>query len=81
VTFATNTGAGTGGNLNASANNATAAAFALNGGAGVVAAQFTFAGRTYLAIDLATFGSFLDTDDLLIDITGATGTIATSNCI
>ena len=52
VTFAANTGAGTGVDLNASANNAIAAAFALNGGAAVnVAAQFTFGGRTYLAID------------------------------
>ena len=81
VTFATNTGAGTGADLNASANNAIAAAFALNGGAGVVAAQFTFGGRTYLAIDQAVFGTFLDTDDLLLDITGATGSIATSNFI
>jgi hypothetical protein len=81
VTFATNTGAGTGADLNASANNALAAAFALNGGAGVVAAQFTFGGRTYLAIDQAVFGTFLDTDDLLLDITGATGSIATGNFI
>src|SRR5262249_38882863 len=49
VTFAANMGAGTGGDLNASANNAIAAAFALaGGGANNVAAQFTFAGRTYL---------------------------------
>ena len=82
VTFATNTGAGTGVDLNASANNAIAAAFALGGGgATVAAAQFTFAGRTYVAIDQATFGTFLDTDDLLIDITGVTGAIATSNFI
>ena len=55
VTFATNTGAGTGVDLNASANNAIAAAFALaGGGAAIVAAQFTFGGRTYLAIDQAT---------------------------
>ena len=82
VTFATNTGAGTGANLNASANNAIAAAFALGGGGGTVAAaQFTFAGHTYLAIDQATLGSFLDTDDLLLDITGVTGTIATSSFI
>jgi Ca2+-binding RTX toxin-like protein len=82
VTFATNTGAGTGVDLNASANNAIAAGFALaGGGAAVVAAQFTFGGRTYLAIDQATFGTFLDTDDLLIDITGVTGAIATSNFV
>jgi Ca2+-binding RTX toxin-like protein len=82
VTFATNTSAGTGANLNASANNAIAAAFALAGGGGaIVAAQFTFAGRTYLAIDQANTGAFDDTDDLLIDIAGATGTIASSSFI
>jgi large repetitive protein len=76
VTFAANMGAGTGVDLNASANNAVAAAYALaGGGANVVAAQFTFAGRTYLAIDQAGLGAFLDNNDLLLDITGATGTI------
>ena len=47
------------------------------GGGNVVAAQFTFAGRTYLAIDQAGLGTF-DAQELLIDITGVTGTIATS---
>jgi serralysin len=46
-----------------------------------VAAQFTFGGRTYLAIDQNNLGAFADTDDLLIDITGATGTIGASNFI
>jgi Ca2+-binding RTX toxin-like protein len=78
ITFATNIGAGTGGDLNASANNAITAATALNGGINTVAAQFTFGGRTYLAINVANAG-FLDADDLLLDITGATGTIATGN--
>jgi hypothetical protein len=82
VTFAANMGAGTGVDLNASANNAVAAAFALaGGGANVVAAQFTFGGRTYLAIDQANAGAFDDADDLLLDITGATGTIGNSNFI
>jgi hypothetical protein len=82
VTFAANLGAGTGVDLNTSANNAIAAAFALAGGGGnVVAAQFTFGGRTYLAIDQAVLGTFLDAQDLLLDITGVTGTIATSNFI
>ena len=87
VTFATNTGAGTGVDLNASANNAIAAAFALaGGGAAVVAAQVTFAGRTYLAVDnqnggAGVLGQFDDANDLLIDITGVTGTIATSNFV
>jgi Ca2+-binding RTX toxin-like protein len=80
ITFATNTGAGTGVDLNASANNAINSASALAGGALTVAAQFTFAGHTYLAINLATAG-FDDTDDLLLDITGATGAIGAGNFI
>jgi Ca2+-binding RTX toxin-like protein len=83
VTFAANMGAGTGGDLNASANNAIAAAYALaGGGTNNVAAQFTFAGRTYLAINVdATLNAFLDTGDLLLDITGATGTIGAGDFI
>ncbi len=83
VTFAANMGAGTGGDLNASANNAIAAAYALaGGGTNNVAAQFTFAGRTYLAINVdATLIAFLDTGDLLLDITGATGTIGAGDFI
>ncbi len=83
VTFAANMGAGTGGDLNSSANNAIAAAFALSGNpAAQVAAQFTFGGRTYVAINQdGALNAFLDTGDLLIDITGVTGTIATSNFI
>jgi len=47
-----------------------------------VAAQFTFGGHTYVAINQdGVFNAFLDTGDLLIDITGVTGTIATSNFI
>jgi Ca2+-binding RTX toxin-like protein len=80
ITFATNTGAGTGVDLNASANNAIAAATALNGGVNTVAAQFTFGGRTYLAINLINNG-FLDSEDLLLDITGATGAISGTNFI
>jgi hypothetical protein len=46
----------------------------------IVAAQLTFGGRTYLAINAdTTFNAFDDAGDLLVDITGATGTIATSN--
>jgi hypothetical protein len=89
VSFAANMGAGVGGTVAAAANSAIATAYVLAGGSNagaVVAAQFTFSGRTYLAIDQlgfgpASFGSFADGDDLLIDITGATGTIATSNFI
>jgi Ca2+-binding RTX toxin-like protein len=82
VTFAANVGVGTGADLNASANNAIAAAFALaGGGAAVVAAQLTFGGRTFLAIDQVSFGAFADNEDLLLDITGMTGSIAASNFI
>jgi Ca2+-binding RTX toxin-like protein len=81
VTFASNLGAGSGANLNAAATNAVAAAFALAGGTGWVAAQFTFAGHTYLAIDQTNAGAFADNDDLLLDITGATGTIGAGNFI
>jgi hypothetical protein len=73
------TRAGTVVDLNASANNAlnTAAALA---GVQTVAAQFTFGGRTYLAINLVNAG-FLDSDDLLIDITGFTGSIGNGNFV
>jgi hypothetical protein len=84
VTFAANMGAGTGANLAASANNAIAAAFALAGGGGttVVAAQFTFVGHTYLAIvGSAGSNTFNDVTDLLLDISGATGTIGGGNFI
>jgi hypothetical protein len=83
VSFAADVGTGNGANLNASANSAVAAAFALNGSASMnVAAQFTFNGRSYLAINQdTTFNSFDDVGDLLIDITGATGVIATRNFI
>ncbi len=82
VTFAANMGAGTGLTLVASANNAIAAAYALaGGGANVVAAQFTFGGRTYLAIDQDGPGAFVDVDDLLLDISGVTGTIGNGKFI
>jgi hypothetical protein len=79
MTFATNTGAGTGVDLATSANNALNSAAAL-AGVQTVAAQFTFSGHTYLAINIANAG-FLDSDDLLLDITGATGSIGASNFI
>jgi hypothetical protein len=45
-----------------------------------VAAQFDFQGRTYVAIDQGgAFGSFQDANDLLLDITGAVGTIGAGN--
>ena len=79
ITFATNIG-NAAANLNAAANEAINAATALNGGVNTVAAQFTFGGNTYVAINLAANG-FQDANDLLIDITGVTGTIGNSNFI
>jgi Ca2+-binding RTX toxin-like protein len=80
VAFAANVGAPTGANLSAAAGNALAAALTLGGDATVnVAAQFTFGGHTYVAINQDTaFNAFDDAGDLLLDITGATGTIAAS---
>jgi hypothetical protein len=81
VQFAAATSAGAAANLQDAASNAMGAAFALNGNAGRVAAQFAFNGRTYLAIDqdLVGNGIFADGLDLLIDNTGVTGTISLAN--
>ena len=50
------------------------------GGPWHVAAQFSFGGRQYLAIDQGgANGWFTEADDLLIDITGATGTIGSND--
>jgi hypothetical protein len=89
VNFAVNfSGSTTGNNLVENADTAIAGAFALATGSGiplpVVAAQFTFNGRSYLAIDnqgAGLTGQFDDATDLLLDITGTTGAIATSNFI
>jgi len=58
-------------------------AFVLSGNpAAVVAAQFTFrVGPTWRLTRIAALNAFLATGDLLLDITGATGAIATSNFI
>jgi hypothetical protein len=80
LTFAANTGAGTGVDLATSATNAINAAAAL-GGTQFVAAQFTFGGRTYLAMNIDGAANFVDATDLLVDITGVTGTIGASNFI
>ena len=75
VTFAADIGAGVGANLNAAASSAIGAAYGLaGGGANQVAVQFTFGGRTYLAINQdATLNAFDDAGDLLLDITGTLG--------
>ena len=80
ITFATNLGAGVGANLAASATAAINAAAAL-GGTQAVAAEFTFGGRTYLAINTDLAANFNDPTDLLLDITGATGTIDATDFI
>ena len=70
-----------GASLNTAAYDALHLGHRLAGGPnGGGASQFTFQGRTYLAINMDTnFNSFDDAGDLLIDITGATGTITLSN--
>ncbi len=73
--------AGAAANLQQAADNALGAIWAGNGSGAIrVAAQFDFGGRTYVAIDQGgAFGSFQDANDLLLDITGAVGTIGTGN--
>ena len=46
-----------------------------------MAAQFTFGGRTYVAMSLDANNTFTDATDLLIDITGVTGAIGNSNFV
>ena len=68
----------------ASAASAAASTAFVDGGASAGtrdAAQFTYGGRTYLLVEAASFGSFVDIDDLLVDITGATGTISTTHLV
>jgi Ca2+-binding RTX toxin-like protein len=68
------------GTLASAADAAISTAYVEAGaGANEVAAQFTFGGRTFLVADEFGLGSFTDTDDTLIDITGATGTISTTH--
>jgi Ca2+-binding RTX toxin-like protein len=80
LSFAFNAGAGTGATLATSATNAINAAAAL-GGTQLVAAQFTFGGRTFLAMNTDGAANFADASDLLVDITGVTGTIGNGNFI
>ena len=70
--------------LRASANNAIAAAFALAGGGVPRGGGAVHLRRPHLSGDRnqdVGLAGFDDADDLLLDITGATGTIATSNFI
>jgi hypothetical protein len=78
VEFAAVTSAGSAGSLGQAAANALLAAWQQNGSADVnVCAAFAFQGRTYLVADsnLTHNGAFQNNDDILVDITGATGTI------
>ena len=82
ISFAAATSAGAAINLEDAADAAVGAAYALaGGGAQRVAATFDFNGRSYLAIDQGgAFGAFTDVGfDLLLDITGATGTIGAAD--
>jgi len=82
VTFGRNYGAAftSQGTLTSAADAAVSTAFVEAGG-GTVAAQFVFGGRTFLTVDLDDDGSFLDANDLLIDITGVTGTTSTARFV
>ncbi len=83
IDFAAVTSSGAAINLEDAADAAMGAARALNGNTGRVAAQFDFNGRTYLTIDQSNPGNgvFTDQFDLLLDITGATGTIGANDFI
>ena len=72
-----------GANLAEAATWAIGAVLDLHGGGGQhVAAQFTYHGREYLAVDLGGANNlFNDWDDLLVEITGATGTIGANDFI
>ncbi len=81
VTFAADVGAMTGADLTAAASAAIASAFTQAANANVAAA-FTYGGHTYLAINQdGTRNAFVDSGDLLVDITGAAGTIGAADFI
>jgi Ca2+-binding RTX toxin-like protein len=86
VTFARNYGNlfASQGTLLSAAEAAISTAFVDGGGdtaTTVAAASFTFGGRTFLAVDQDGFGFFDDFDDLLLDVTGATGTLSSTTFI
>ena len=83
VTFAADVGAMTGADSTAAASAAIAAAFTQAADVNAnVAAAFTYSGHTYLAINQdGTRNAFVDTGDLLVDITGASGTIGAADFI
>jgi Ca2+-binding RTX toxin-like protein len=79
INFAAVTSSGAAVNLEDAADAAVGAAFALNGNTGNVAAVFTFNGRSYLATDANGTGIFTDANEILVDITGYTGTIGAND--
>jgi Ca2+-binding RTX toxin-like protein len=82
IGLAANAGVGNAASLDEAARNALNTVFLQNESrAQSVAAVFTWVGRTYLAWDTFTNGIFVDGNDILIDITGATGTISASNFV
>jgi Ca2+-binding RTX toxin-like protein len=72
--------AAAGATLGAAADAALLAQQAV-GGMVTAAAQFDFGGRTYVAINQDAAAGFNDAGDLLIDITGAAGTIGVANFV
>jgi Ca2+-binding RTX toxin-like protein len=81
IELAANASAGNAGSLAQAADNALRAVHQQNGNASEgVAAVFAFLGRTYLAADTSGFdGQFVDSGDLLIDITGAVDVVTRDN--
>jgi Ca2+-binding RTX toxin-like protein len=84
IDFARNYGSAfTGQGTLASAADAAVSTALVEAGGGFidVAAQFDYGGRTWLVAESFGPGSFTETQDLLIDITGATGTISTTRFV
>jgi Ca2+-binding RTX toxin-like protein len=83
VAFAGATTPGAAANLLQAATNAIASVWAANGSPQAnVAAQFDFGGRTFVAINQGGgLNTFDEANDLLIDITGAVGSIGASSFI
>jgi Ca2+-binding RTX toxin-like protein len=83
VGFAGDVGVVNAANLGAAATYAMQVVLFFGGGGSQhVAAQFTFNGREYLAIDQGGSNSaFSDAQDLLMEITGATGTLGANDFI
>ncbi len=79
VVFAANAGVGGATTLTQAAANAMDTVWRQNTVSGSVAAVFDWTGRSYLVIDTFTNGVFQDGADILIDVTGAVGTVSASS--